>query len=131
MKGKRYHYPLIGVYADKFVHDRLALLGDAAVGMHPVTAHGFNLGLKGQKSLCELVVSAQRAGKDIGSIQILNRYHHKHNRDCRLMYLGTNAIVRLFTHEHHASKIIRKMVLRVGNVFSPAKRLIMKQLTHI
>ena len=42
--GERYPYPLIAVHADKFVSSRFALIGDAAVGMHPVTAHGFNLG---------------------------------------------------------------------------------------
>ena len=48
---KRYSYPLVGVYAEQFVLNRFALIGDAAVGMHPVTAHGFNLGLRGQNTL--------------------------------------------------------------------------------
>ena len=46
--GDRHSYPLVGVYAHKFRATRFALIGDAAVGMHPVTAHGFNLGLRGQ-----------------------------------------------------------------------------------
>ena len=45
--GKRYSYPMITTYTKKFVSHRFALIGDAAVGMHPVTAHGFNLNLKG------------------------------------------------------------------------------------
>ena len=49
--GERHHYPLVGVYADRFVAQRFALVGDAAVGMHPVTAHGWNLGLQGVESL--------------------------------------------------------------------------------
>ena len=44
--GKRYSYPMITTYAKKFTSHRFAVIGDAAVGMHPVTAHGFNLGLK-------------------------------------------------------------------------------------
>ncbi|MEE7548413.1 5-demethoxyubiquinol-8 5-hydroxylase UbiM, partial [Xanthomonas sp. Kuri4-1] len=39
--GSRHAYPLVGVYAERFVAARSALIGDAAVGMHPVTAHGF------------------------------------------------------------------------------------------
>ena len=49
--GDRHSYPLVGVYAQKFRATRFALIGDAAVGMHPVTAHGFNLGLRGQDLL--------------------------------------------------------------------------------
>jgi 2-polyprenyl-6-methoxyphenol hydroxylase-like FAD-dependent oxidoreductase len=54
-------YPLVAVYADRFIAGRrFALLGDAAVGMHPVTAHGFNFGLRGAFVL-ERVRSCARA----------------------------------------------------------------------
>jgi len=43
--SKRFAYPLVAAYANHFINKRFALIGDAAVGMHPVTAHGFNLGL--------------------------------------------------------------------------------------
>ena len=39
--GKRYSYPMITTYTKKFISHRFAVIGDAAVGMHPVTAHGF------------------------------------------------------------------------------------------
>jgi 2-polyprenyl-6-methoxyphenol hydroxylase-like FAD-dependent oxidoreductase len=51
--GKRFPYPLVAVHANRFVTKRFALIGDAAVGMHPVTAHGFNLGLRGQNTLAK------------------------------------------------------------------------------
>ena len=47
----RHAYPLVTVYSDRFVAERFALAGDAAVGMHPVTAHGFNFGLRGAHTL--------------------------------------------------------------------------------
>src|SRR5690606_39807154 len=56
--GERYHYPLVGVHARKFYANRFALVGDAAVGMHPVTAHGFNLGLAGQDLLVQSIRSS-------------------------------------------------------------------------
>ncbi len=49
--SKRFSYPLVGVHASKFYTKRFALIGDAAVGMHPVSAHGYNLGLSGQEIL--------------------------------------------------------------------------------
>lgn len=45
--GRRHAYPLVATYAERFCAERFALVGDAAVGMHPVTAHGYNFGLYG------------------------------------------------------------------------------------
>lgn len=61
--GKRNDYPLVGVHANRFVDKRFALIGDAAVGMHPVTAHGFNLGLSGQDLLAKEILQALNKGK--------------------------------------------------------------------
>src|SRR5690606_14633213 len=63
----RHVYPLVGVYARRFVGPRYALVGDAAVGMHPVTAHGFNLGLHSAHRLAQQLQQAQASGGDIGA----------------------------------------------------------------
>jgi hypothetical protein len=65
--GERYAYPLVAVYAQRFAGHRCALLGDAAVGMHPVTAHGYNLGLSGVERLTAALVDARQRGQDIGN----------------------------------------------------------------
>lgn len=129
--GKRHQYPLIAVYANHFVSHRFALLGDAAVGMHPVTAHGFNLGLIGQNTLSTLIKSAYMKKIDIGNSTLLEKYHTRHHRVCRPLYLGTNAIVRLFTNDAFVPKIVRKIALRAGNNFYPLKKIIIKNLTQI
>ena len=128
---KRYEYSLVGVFADKFIANRFALIGDAAVGMHPVTAHGFNLGLRGQNTLALEIKSALMLGLDIGSQIILEKYQSKHRRKSKPLYLGTNAIVKLFTDDSLFSKLVRRTVLRIGNNFIPAKRKIMNQLTEL
>lgn len=130
--GERYPYPLVAVYADKFVSNRFALIGDAAVGMHPVTAHGFNLGLKGQNTLAKEIQSALDRGIDIGSSTVLRRYHAKHRRASRPLYLATNGIVRLYNNnEMLSARMMRKTMLRLGNNIWPIKRAIMNQLTAI
>jgi len=128
--GERYSYPLIGVYAQKFKAKRFALVGDAAVGMHPVTAHGFNLGLKGQDLLSFAVKRAFDHGLDIGSDEVLNDYERKHINFSRLMYFGTNGIVALFTNDTFVAKRIRKLVLKFANRFPPVKSLITSHLTE-
>ena len=127
--GKRYQYPLVAVYAERFVSKRFALIGDAAVGMHPVTAHGFNLGLKGQNTLAQLIKSAKNS--NIGSPILLEKYHSIHNKNCKPLYVGTNAIVHLFTNDSFIPKIIRKIALRVGNNLMPFKKMVIKELTQI
>jgi ubiquinone biosynthesis UbiH/UbiF/VisC/COQ6 family hydroxylase len=131
LSSDRFAYPLVAVWAKRFAGHRFALIGDAAVGMHPVTAHGFNLGLRGQHTLAGLVSAAASAGTDIGSDSLLRRYESKHQRAARPIYLGTNAIVKLFTNDLPVHRLARKMVLRFGNVFPPIRRAITRQLTEI
>ena len=129
--SKRHSYPLVGVFADRFVANRFALIGDAAVGMHPVTAHGFNLGLRGQNTLSLQIKFALKRKLDFGSLKILERYELRHRRASKPLYLGTNAIVKLYTGDTLFSKIVRKAILRIGNNFLPAKKKILDQLTDI
>ncbi len=129
--NKRYSYPLVGVYADRFVANRFAVIGDAAVGMHPVTAHGFNLGLRGQNTLSLQIKFALKRKLDFGLQKILEKYEMKHRRASKPLYLGTNAIVKLYTGDSLFSKIARKAMLRIGNNFTPVKNKIINQLTEI
>jgi len=126
---KRISYPLVGVYAERFYANRFAVIGDAAVGMHPVTAHGFNLGLRGQNFLYKEVKAAWTQGRDIGTYRVLTAYNANHQRVTRPLYYGTNGIVDVFTSETLPAKILRKALLRIGSNFSPLKRKIIDQLT--
>lgn len=128
--GKKYSYPLVAVYAERFAATRFALIGDAAVGMHPVTAHGFNLGLRGQNTLSREIQSALDRHIDIGTPTVLERYQTRHRRASLPLYLATNAIVKLYTDEILPAKILRSAVLRLGNIVRPAKLAIMRQLTE-
>lgn len=128
--GKRYSYPLVAVHANRFVAERFALIGDAAVGMHPVTAHGFNLGLRGQNTLAKEIKSALSQNKDIGSSTVLARYDRKHQAITKPLYFGTNKIVGLFTNDTIPAKIVRNVTLRFANHFAPIKRMITNKLTE-
>jgi ubiquinone biosynthesis UbiH/UbiF/VisC/COQ6 family hydroxylase len=128
--GDRHSYPLVGVYAQKFRATRFALIGDAAVGMHPVTAHGFNLGLRGQDLLSLSISRALNSGLDIGADAVLKEFERKQINLSRLMYFGTNGIVSLFTNDDAAIKQVRKLVLKFANRFPPVKALITQHLTE-
>jgi ubiquinone biosynthesis UbiH/UbiF/VisC/COQ6 family hydroxylase len=66
LAGTRHAYPLVAAYAHRFAGRRFALLGDAAVGMHPVTAHGFNFGLSGAETLAREIRRAADPGRSPG-----------------------------------------------------------------
>jgi ubiquinone biosynthesis UbiH/UbiF/VisC/COQ6 family hydroxylase len=128
---KRHAYPLVAVHASRFYANRFAVIGDAAVGMHPVTAHGFNLGLQGQDILAKEINNALARGKDIGSSEVLKRYNFKHQQATRPLYHGTNGIVGLFTSESMPAKLARKATLKIANNFFPLKNLITNKLTEV
>ena len=112
--GPRHHYPLVGVYAQRFVAPRFALIGDAAVGMHPVTAHGWNFGLYGVQALAAELAAVQRQGGDIGALPALLRYEQAQRRNTLPVWLGTHAIVSLFTDDRRLPKLARRAVLAVA-----------------
>ncbi|SMN14536.1 2-octaprenyl-3-methyl-6-methoxy-1,4-benzoquinol hydroxylase [uncultured Candidatus Thioglobus sp.] len=128
--GERHFYPLVGVHAQTFIANRFALIGDAAVGMHPVTAHGFNLGLRGQDILATLVQEALTRGQDIGSQSLLSLFERKHIHLTKIMFFGTNGIVALFTNDAPMIKQIRRFVLNLAERFPPIKYLITRHLTE-
>lgn len=117
-----FSYPLVTSFAQRFATTRFALLGDAAVGMHPVTAHGFNLGLRGAATLVRLLGEAR-------PLQVcLRRYDVQHRRACLPLYLATNRLVALYTSETRRAKLARAGLLRVAEHCAPAKRLLVRQL---
>ncbi len=127
--GERHIYPLVAVYADRFFGRRFALIGDAAVGMHPVTAHGFNLGLRSATKLAGEIRAARAKGADIGAARGLRRYHLAHDRVARPIYFGTNMLVGLYTDDRLPARFARNALLHLGNLLGPARHAIMRQLT--
>ncbi|MFL1731796.1 5-demethoxyubiquinol-8 5-hydroxylase UbiM [Moraxella oculi] len=127
--GTVHHYPLMGVHANTFIAKRAALIGDAAVGMHPVTAHGYNLGLMSVDTLGKLIIKAYHDDLDIASDALLHKYNLQHQAHTRPLYHGTNMMVSLFTTQTRPMRILRDATLRISNNLPPVKRWITSQLT--
>ncbi len=120
--GKRYSYPMVTTYTKNFTSNRFAVIGDAAVGMHPVTAHGFNLALRGSEILIEEIKSAIQNSTDVGLSSVLKNYQSKLNRVAAPLYLTTNGIVNLYTSNMLPAKFTRQFMLRLVNTISPIKQ---------
>jgi len=128
--GSRHTYPLMGVYADRFVAHRYALLGDAAVGMHPMTAHGFNFGLLGQARLAREIMTALRRNQDIAAPDVLARYQRGHRLATWPLYQATLLIAGLYTDNRAPARLARDAILRVAQCVAPFRQMIAAQLTH-
>ena len=100
LAGKRFAYPLNLTIAESFVADRVALVGDAAHGMHPIAGQGLNAGLRDVAALAETLILAQRRGEDIGAPAVLQRYQQWRRFDTATLALATDAFNRLFANDN-------------------------------
>lgn len=123
-------YPLVGVYPERFHSTRFALIGDAAVGMHPVTAHGFNFGLLSVDALARRILDALQHGEPIWHEGLLADYDAEHRAATRPLYLATTLVARLYGDDRPPAKALRKLALKAGRLAKPFRQLVMHGLTH-
>lgn len=114
-------YPLATVWSRHFAAPRAALIGDAAVGMHPVTAHGFNLGLRGAESLGRMIGQAAARGSDLGAPSLLRRYEAAHRLAAGPIFVATEAIVRLYTDGRAPARVARPALLALAAGLPPLR----------
>lgn len=129
LAGQRHAYPLVAVYAQRFHAHRFALVGDAAVGMHPVTAHGYNFGLYGVEVLAAKLNQARDAGRDLGDTTALAAYAREHQHVTWPIYQGTNLVVQLFTNDSTPARLAREAIVRITRRVAPIQRAVTRQLT--
>ena len=130
MASSRHVYPLVTTWAKHFTAPSAALIGDAAVGMHPVTAHGFNLGLTSAITLAREIQGALRLGLDWVDDRLLRRYESRHRRAALPLYRATNLIVRLYNDERRPARIARTAVIRLGRKLPLVRGAVRSMLLH-
>lgn len=118
----RWSYPLGLQNAERYIDTRLALIGDAAHGMHPVAGQGLNLGLRDVAALAEVLVDNARLGLDLGGGEALRRYQQWRRFDALTMLMMTDGLVRLFSNDITPVRLARVLGLGLVNRIGPAKR---------
>jgi 2-octaprenyl-6-methoxyphenol hydroxylase len=120
--GERLAYPLALVQAGQLTAPRLAVIGNAAQGLHPIAGQGFNLGLRDAVTLAECLADALDAGaSDLGSEVMLGRYARWRAADRRLLVGFTDGLVKLFGVDLPALGVARGLALSLFDLLPPAK----------
>ncbi len=127
IEGPVFVYPLSLSLAERMVAPRLALIGDAAHGVHPIAGQGLNLGLKDAAALAEVLVEAVRCGEDIGAEAVLERYARWRRFDTVSNALAFDAFVRIFSNDNPLLRAARTAGLAVVNRIAPARRFFMHE----
>lgn len=109
LAGDRFTYPLGLSLADRWVAPGLALVGDAAHGVHPIAGQGLNLGLRDVAALAEVLADAARRGEDIGAPDVLHRYARWRRFDTTTLALGMDAVNRLFSNDNPVLRAARDL----------------------
>jgi 2-octaprenyl-6-methoxyphenol hydroxylase len=111
VEGRPKAFPLGLTLAREFVKPRLALIGDAAHGIHPISGQGLNLGFRDVAALAETIVDATRLGIDIGQLDVLERYQQWRRFDTVRTGMTTDVLNRLFSNDIAPLRFIRDVGL--------------------
>jgi len=127
LAGPRFSYPLNLTLARAYAAPRVALIGDAAHGVHPIAGQGLNLGLRDVGALAEIVVEAMRRGEDIGALDVLERYQGWRRFDSTALALGMDSVNKLFSNRNPILRAGRDLGMGLVNAIPALRRGFMRQ----
>jgi len=122
LAGKRFTYPLNLTIANSFIGDRMALIGDAAHGMHPIAGQGLNAGLRDVGALAEVITEATRRGEDIGSSLVMERYQQWRRFDTASLAAATDVFNRLFSNDNPLLRLGRDIGMGLAGAMPGLRR---------
>ena len=125
--GQRWMYPLSAMYVHRVVAERLAVVGDAAHGIHPIAGQGLNLGLRDAIALSRLLIDAKAAGEDPGAPALLARYARARRLDNLSMLVATDGLDRLFSTDNPVIRTARDIGIAAVHRMPGVKRAFMRQ----
>ena len=127
LTGTRFTYPLTLTLAQNYVGPRLALVGDAAHGVHPIAGQGLNLGFRDIGALAEVLTEAKRRGEDIAAADVLARYQSWRKFDTTALALGMDAVNKLFSNDNPALRFMRDLGMGAVSSMPTLRRRFMRE----
>lgn len=127
LAGDRFSYPLGLTLARRYVADRLALVGDAAHGIHPIAGQGLNAGLRDVAALAHVLSHAARRGEDIASPAVLARYQSWRRFDTASLAMATDLFNRLFSNDNALLRAGRDLGMAAVNALPGLRRAFLRE----
>jgi 2-octaprenyl-6-methoxyphenol hydroxylase len=122
LQGRRFAYPLGLSLAQRLTAPRVALVGDAAHGVHPIAGQGLNAGFRDIAALVDVLTEARGRGEDIGSDAVLDRYARWRRFDIFALATATDGFNRLFSNDNPVLRLVRGLGLGAVNALPPLRR---------
>ncbi len=127
LTGKRFSYPLGLSLAQTFIADRVALVGDAAHGVHPLAGQGLNAGLRDVGALAHVLTEARQRGEDPSLPGVLTRYQQWRRFDTTTLAATTDLTNRLFSNDNPILRLGRDLGLGVVNALPNLRRALIRE----
>jgi 2-octaprenyl-6-methoxyphenol hydroxylase len=127
LKGRRYTYPLGLSLASSLIAPRLALVGDAAHGMHPIAGQGLNAGLRDVAALAQVLGEARQRGEDFSAPDVLERYQRWRRFDIAALAATTDFSNRLFSNDNPLLRKLRGIGMGAIQAAAPLRRAMMRE----
>ena len=127
LAGARFTYPLSLSLAKRFIAPRVALVGDAAHGVHPIAGQGLNLGLRDVAALAEVLILARRRGEEPGSASALEEYQRWRRFDATALALGMDTVNWVFSSDNPILRLGRDLGMGVVGAFPALRRGFIRQ----
>jgi 2-octaprenyl-6-methoxyphenol hydroxylase len=120
-------YPLGFHHAARITDHRMALIGDAAHGMHPIAGQGVNVGYRDAAALAQVLVEGARLGLDLGDQQLMTRYQRWRSLDTFMVSLATDGLTRIYGIPGKTASKVRRFGMSVINRIGPVKDRLMAE----
>ena len=127
MGSRRWTYPLGFHHAAQITDLRLALVGDAAHGIHPIAGQGLNLGFRDGAALAQVLVEGARLGLDLGDAQLLDRYQRWRSLDAFSVALATDSLTRIYGVPGRTASAVRRFGMGLIDRIAPLKDRLMAE----
>ncbi|MBE1294480.1 MAG: 2-octaprenyl-6-methoxyphenyl hydroxylase [Rhodobacteraceae bacterium] len=127
LTGNRFTYPLSLSVANEFIANRVALVGDAAHGMHPIAGQGLNAGLRDVAALAQILTEAQQRGEDFASELVLARYQEWRRFDTATLVAATDLTNKLFSNDNPLLRATRDVGMGLVGAMPGLRRAFMRE----
>ncbi|MDC0737929.1 UbiH/UbiF/VisC/COQ6 family ubiquinone biosynthesis hydroxylase [Cognatishimia sp. SS12] len=127
LAGARFTYPLGLTVADQFASKRVALVGDAAHGLHPIAGQGLNAGLRDVAALVDVLSAARQRGEDIGAETVLARYEEWRRFDTHSLVAATDLTNKVFSNDNPLMRLGRDLGLGALSKLPGLRRRFMRE----